>query len=113
MPEPIAIAPAPGTWVVRAAGAVLGESRRALHLAEAGHAPVLYFPRADIAMALLDRTAKRTTCPWKGEATHYSIQTGTETLENAAWSYEDPTPGKEAIAGHIAFYPDRVTVEKI
>lgn len=113
MPDRITIRPAPGTRVVRAAGAVLGESRRALELTEAGHAPVLYIPRADIAMAFLEKTAKTSTCPRKGEASYYSIHAKSGVIENCAWSYEAPKAEAAAIAGHLAFYPDRVIVEKV
>lgn len=105
---------AEGTWVVRAGGAVLGESRNAIELSEDGHADVIYFPREDIAMAFLDTTEHRTSCPHKGEARYFSIVTKSQTLENAGWSYESPKAGLESIAGHIAFYPDDlVTVERV
>lgn len=105
---------APGTWVVRAGGAVIGETGKAVRLTEPGQDPVIYFPRDDIAMALLEPSQTTTTCPDKGEATHYSIQTKSVLIADAAWSYEAPEPGVERIARHIAFYPaDTVTVEQI
>lgn len=113
MSDHIKIRKAEGTWVVRAGGAVLGESRNALELTEGSYPPVIYFPRDDIAMAFLDRTDRTTTCPHKGAASYYSIVTKSTTLDNAAWSYETPNPGAEAIAGHLAFYPDKVTVERV
>ncbi len=114
MADHIKIRPADGVWSIRAGGAVLGESTTALELTEGSYTPVIYIPRDDIAMAFLDATDKRTTCPHKGEATHYSIVTKSTVLENAAWSYEDPKEGMEAIKGHLAFYPsDSVAVEKI
>lgn len=114
MAEHIKIRPAAGTWVVRAGGAILGETRNALELVEGDRAPVIYFPRADIAMAFLDKTDKTTTCPWKGAASHYSIVTKSTVLTNAAWSYEAPKDGVSQIAGHLAFYPsDAVAVEEI
>ena len=114
MADHIKIRRAGGTWVVRAGGAILGESKDALELTEGSYPFVIYFPRGDIAMAFLDRTEKSSTCPWKGEASHYSIVTKSRTLENAAWSYEDPKPGMEAIRDHIAFYAsDDVKVEQI
>ena len=82
----IKIRKAEGTWVVRAGGAVLAESKDALELSENGHPDVIYFPRGDIAMAFLDESDQRTTCPHKGEARYYSIVTKSQTLENAAWS---------------------------
>ncbi len=113
MAEHITIRKAAGTWVVRAGGAVLGESTNALELTEGDYPPVIYFPREDVAMAFLDKTDHATTCPWKGEASHYSIITKSTTLRNAVWSYEDPKAGMERIKGHLAFYPDKATVEQV
>ena len=114
MTEDISIRPAPGTWTVRAAGAVLAESRAALELLEPGHEPVIYFPRGDVAMALLGPTATRTTCPHKGEASYFAISTGTGDLPDAAWSYETPHAGVAGIAAHLAFHPsDRVLIERV
>ncbi len=114
MADHITITEADGTWVVRAGGAVLGESENALELSEGDYDPVIYFPRGDIAMDFLDQTDKVTTCPWKGEAQHFSISTSGSMLENSAWSYETPKPEVAAIAGHIAFYNgDELAVEKL
>jgi len=114
MADDIRIHPAAGKWVVRAGGAVLGETSNALELVENGYPPIIYIPRDDIAMAFLEKTGKRTTTPHKGEATHYSIVTKSTVLADAAWSYETPNPGAERIAGHLAFYPsDTVAVEKL
>ncbi|MEQ8255540.1 MULTISPECIES: DUF427 domain-containing protein [Roseovarius] len=110
----ITIHKADGTWTVRAGGAVLVESRNALVLAEEGLNDVIYFPREDIAMAFLDESDHRTTCPHKGEASYFSIVTKSKTLENAAWSYEDPKSDVARIKDHLAFYSsDDVTVEKV
>ncbi len=110
----ITIHKADGTWTVRAGGAVLVESRNALVLAEEGLNNVIYFPREDIAMAFLDESDHRTTCPHKGEASYFSIVTKSKTLENAAWSYEDPKSDVARIKDHLAFYSsDDVTVEKV
>ncbi len=113
MSDHIKITDAAGTWVVRAGGAVLGESNAALELTEGDYAPVIYFPRANIAMAFLDISDRTSTCPHKGTASYYSIVTKSRTIEDAAWSYETPKPGMERIAGHLAFYPDKVTVERV
>jgi uncharacterized protein (DUF427 family) len=116
MADHIRIHPAEGTWVVRAGGAVIAESARALELLEGGYPPVIYFPREDIAMAFLDRSERRSHCPWKGEASYFSIVTKSRTLEDAAWSYETPRDEVAQIAGHIAFYttnPERVAVEQV
>ncbi len=109
----ITIDTAAGTWVVRAGGAVLGESGDALILHEDGYPDVVYFPRDDIAMAFLDASDTTTTCPHKGEARYFSIQTKSMTLGDAAWSYESPKDGVAQIAGHLAFHGESVTVEQV
>lgn len=103
-----------GTYVVRAGGAVLGESSAVLELSEEGRAPVLYFPRGDIAMAFLDSSATQTHCPLKGDASYFSIVTKSKTIADAAWSYETPIASAARIAGHLAFAPsEEVTLEEL
>ena len=110
----IRITKAPGTWTVRAGGAVLAESRNALELTEGDYPAVIYFPRDDIAMALLDDSDHSSHCPHKGDASYFSIVTKSQTLKNAAWSYENPTGGAGRIKGHLAFYTgDDVAVERV
>jgi uncharacterized protein (DUF427 family) len=113
MGDRITITEARGKWVVRGGGAILAESGRVLRLDETGLDPVIYFPREDIAMAFLEPSATRTRCPWKGEATHFSLQTKSMLVPDVAWSYEDPVDGAERIAGYVAFYRDKVAVEEI
>ena len=110
----IRIRKAEGTWTVRAGGAVLAESRNALELTEDGYPDVIYFPREDIAMAFLDESDRRTDCPHKGEARYFSIVTKSQTIDNAAWSYESPKADVARIKDHLAFHPsDKVTVERV
>jgi uncharacterized protein (DUF427 family) len=114
MGKDMTIRNAEGTWVVRAGGAVLGETRNALEVNEEGLASVVYFPRDDIAMAFLDKTEKVTHCPKKGDATHYSIVTKSTTLKDAAWSYEAPFDAADRIKGYLAFYEsDTLAVERL
>ena len=113
MAENITIRNAPGKWVVRAGGAILGESDRALELTEGDYPPVIYFPRDDISMAFLEKTASATTCPRKGVASYFTVYVPSGDMPDAAWSYETPIGAAAAIAGHIAFYTDRVTVERL
>ena len=114
MAEHITIRPAEGTWVVRAGGAVLGESDHALALTEGDYPPVIYFPREDVAMEFLDPSDKKTTCPHKGEASYYSIVTKSTTLQDSVWSYETPKDTVNEIAGYLAFYTgDLVAVEQV
>jgi uncharacterized protein (DUF427 family) len=113
MAEKFTIEPARGTIVVRTGDAVLAESRKALVLREEGHPPAHYLPRADVAMEFLERSDTVTSCPHKGQATHYHIIGNSGTIVDGAWSYEDPKRGAEAIAGHLAFYTDRLAVEAL
>ena len=114
MSDHIKITPAEGTWVVRAGGAVLGESNRALELREGDSPPVIYFPRDDIATEFLDDSDRRSTCPHKGDATYFSIVTKSTTLTDSVWSYETPKDAVSQIAGYLAFYTgDLVAVEQV
>ena len=113
MSEKFTITPATGVYVVRAGGAVISETSRALILREAGCEPVVYFPREDAGMEFLDPSDTRTTCPHKGEATHYHIAAKSGPIRDAAWSYEAPIAGAEAISGYLAFYEDKATVEAL
>ncbi len=106
------ITPAGGTVTIRANGAVIGETQRALQLQEGSYGAVIYVPREDMAMALLDASAKHTTCPHKGKASYFSIVTPEGTLRDVVWSYENPLSQALDIAGHLAFYTDQVTVER-
>ena len=113
--HPITITPNPNRVRVRLGGQVVAETRRALTLREASYPPVQYIPREDAAMALLRPTERRTHCPYKGDASYFSIETPEgRRSENAVWSYPTPYPAMAAIAGHLAFYPDRVdAIEEI
>ena len=90
------------------AGQVIADTTRALTLTEAGYAPVQYISRADVVMSRLVRTANASHCPYKGDASYFSIVAGGTTAHNAVWSYEKPFPAMAEIAGYVAFYPNRV-----
>jgi uncharacterized protein (DUF427 family) len=94
--------------VVTVAGRVIADSRNALDLLEASYAAVLYIPRKDAAMSLLERTQHSTYCPYKGECCYFSIPAGGERSRNAVWSYEAPYAAVIQIKDHLAFYRDRV-----
>ncbi|MEQ8195824.1 MAG: DUF427 domain-containing protein [Rhodospirillales bacterium] len=104
----IGIAPYPKRVRAHCRDTLIADSGHVLRLEEEGHKPVYYFPRADVAMTALTASAHRTRCPYKGEATYYSIQAGGETFENAVWSYEAPIDAVSAIEGYLAFYSDKV-----
>ncbi|MGA2568350.1 MAG: DUF427 domain-containing protein [Pseudolabrys sp.] len=79
-----------------------------LTLREASYPPVQYIPRADVVMSLPTPTAHASHCPYKGDASYFSISADGRTAANAAWSYERPFPAMAEIAGYLAFYPNRV-----
>nr|WP_321508742.1 DUF427 domain-containing protein [uncultured Celeribacter sp.] len=113
MGEHISIRPAPGKWVVRAGGAVLGETARALELSEGDFPPVIYFPREDLAMAFLEPSDTVSVCPFKGTAKHFAIHTKSVVIADAAWSYEDPKDRLAKLKDFIAFYPQKAAVEQL
>jgi uncharacterized protein (DUF427 family) len=93
-------------------GRTIGDSKTALELREANYPPVVYVPRADMDMSALERTARVTTCPYKGEANYFSITDGEARDDNAVWTYELPIAGVGEIGSHLAFYPDKVEITR-
>jgi uncharacterized protein (DUF427 family) len=87
-------------------GQTVADTRRALALTEGSLPMRWYIPREDIS-APLEPSEKRTTCPFKGEAAHFSVA-GEEAV---AWSYEDPLERMAAIRDLVAFYNERVDIE--
>jgi uncharacterized protein (DUF427 family) len=104
----ITIEPNPARVVVSVAGRVIADTRTALTLREAGYQPVQYIPLGDVEASLLEPTDAVTYCPYKGDASYYSVPIGGMNSENAAWTYEAPFPAVVEIKGHVAFYPERV-----
>jgi uncharacterized protein (DUF427 family) len=109
----IEIVPAQGRVVVRWRGHVVVDTTRALELREGKYPPVLYLPREDADMALMTPSARHTTCPWKGEASYLNLVDEGASDDSAVWSYETPKAGVEEIAGHLAFYPDKVEIARL
>ena len=106
--HPITIAPANARVRITFGDKVIADTTRALMLSEAGYAPVFYVPREDADISLFTPTEHKTHCPYKGDATHFSVDVAGRRAENAAWSYQQPYPAVGEIAGHLAFYPKRV-----
>jgi len=106
--HPISITRNSRRVVVTLGGKVVADTREALTLQEASYPPVQYIPRKDVDMALLARTDHATYCPYKGEASYYSLPPGGARSANAVWTYESAHPAVAAIQDHLAFYPDRV-----
>jgi uncharacterized protein (DUF427 family) len=111
--HPITISPAGGTVRVTVAGRIVAESTRALRLEEKGYPPVYYLPRNDVEMSLLVRTTYNTYCPYKRNATYYSIPIGGTRSENAVWTYEEPYEAVASIKELLAFYPTGVDAVEV
>lgn len=90
------------------AGETIADSTRSWRVRESQHAPVVYVPREDVRVDLLEKTSLSTFCPFKGHASYYTIRVGDRVAENAIWSYEDPYDQVAALKGCAAFYLDRI-----
>ena len=106
--HPITIAPNAKRVRVSFAGKMVADSKRALTLKEAHYAAVQYIPREDADMSLLKPTSHKSHCPYKGDASYFSIEAGGRTADNAVWSYAQPFPAMAEILEYLAFYPNRV-----
>jgi adenylate cyclase len=94
---------------VEFAGTWIADTARAIVLHETRQPTAHYVPKADIRMELLRQTDHHTHCPFRGDATYWTLQVGQESVENAAWSYEAPYRGAEAIRGHLSFYRGKIS----
>jgi uncharacterized protein (DUF427 family) len=106
--HPITVEPNSARVVVSLGGQVIADTKNALTLKEASYPAVHYIPRADVNMALLSRTDHASYCPYKGDASYFSIPSGGDRSVNAVWTYEAPYDAVASIKDHVAFYPDRV-----
>jgi len=113
MTEQIRIEPADGVWVVRAAGAVIAETRAALALVAGTAAPVIYFPPGDVAMMFLDPSPRREDAADRGATAFYHLTAPGEHIADAGWSHPAPTGAMAALAGYVAFDAARVAVERV
>jgi uncharacterized protein (DUF427 family) len=108
--HPITVEAADVRVVVSAGDAVVADSTAALVLREASYPAVYYVPMADVDQAVLRPSATQTYCPYKGDASYYSVAGPDGEITDAVWTYTTPHPAVGEIAGHVAFYPDRVRV---
>jgi len=111
--HPIDLALNPRRVRVEVNNHVIADSAAAVTLKEAAYPGVQYIPREDIDMGFFGRTDHHSHCPYKGEASYYSLSIDGEVFENLAWSYEDPYPAMEQIRGFLSFYADRVRVYEV
>lgn len=102
--------PSPKRVRAMVGGETVVDSRRAKLLHETGLAPVWYFPTGDVRMDLLVPTDHHTHCPFKGNASYWSLDAGDRMLENAIWGYPEPLESAPPLAGHVAPYHDRMDV---
>jgi uncharacterized protein (DUF427 family) len=108
--HPITVGKNPDRVVVKVGDRVIADTRDALSLQEANYPAVQYIPRKDVDFAQLERTKHHTYCPYKGKASYYTILPG---QVNAVWTYEQPYDAVADIQDHVAFYPDKVSIEII
>ncbi|TDD59820.1 DUF427 domain-containing protein [Kribbella antibiotica] len=111
--HPITVAKNPDRVVVKLGDQVIADSRDALSLQESNYPAAQYLPREDVDFTLLERTDLTTYCPYKGDASYYSILPAGEDGVNAVWTYEQPYDAVSDIRDHVAFYPDKVSIEII
>lgn len=93
---------------IHAGGELIADSRDAIELRETGYPNRQYIPQADVAMQQLSRTQTTTHCPFKGDTVYYAIEGESQTMPDAAWSYDQPFEAVAPIAGHLAFDPQAV-----
>jgi uncharacterized protein (DUF427 family) len=106
--HPISIEVNPSRVVVKIGGKTVADTSAALTLREASYPSVQYIPRRDVDMTALTRSEHTSYCPYKGDASYYSIPVGGDRSVNAVWTYETPFEAVAQIKDYVAFYPDRV-----
>lgn len=94
---------------VRVDGQTLASTRGVKVLDETGLPPRYYIPRDDVRVAL-SPSDTRSHCPFKGDASYWSVRAGDLALDDIAWSYEQPIPDAASIAGRVAFFNERVDI---
>lgn len=89
-------------------GQTIADTQAAIALQEEDYPVAYYVPQADTRMDLMRRTDHSTHCPFKGDASYWSIETAGGSAENAVWSYETPFDEAEVVKGYVAFYGSKV-----
>jgi uncharacterized protein (DUF427 family) len=93
---------------VRSGDRVIARTTEPLLVDEQDHGIVFYIPDADVDFSQLTPTDDSSRCPYKGQASYWRLSDGSEPV---AWAYRDPYPQVALIAGYVAFYQDRLSVE--
>ncbi|MBZ9674712.1 DUF427 domain-containing protein [Mesorhizobium sp. ES1-1] len=107
----ITVEPYDGTVRVRVGDIVIASSTKAKVLTEPPYPAAFYIPFADIDFDRLSRTDHSSHCPYKGDASYWSVPSAGETGMNAMWAYERPFDEMAEIRNHGAFYANKVTIE--
>lgn len=89
-------------------GETVIDSTRCLVMFELGHAPIYYLPRADVRMDLMTPSDQASHCPYKGDASYWSLTVGDREVANAIWSYEDPYPEMAQLKDLIGVFWNRM-----
>ncbi|HXU80069.1 MAG TPA: DUF427 domain-containing protein [Polyangia bacterium] len=108
--HPITVEPAPGRVTVQVAGTPVADTSSALALQEANYPVVYYVPLADVRSEVLKPSDHTTYCPYKGDASYYSLATPNGEVADAVWYYAEPYSAVAEIAGHVAFYANKVDI---
>ena len=109
--HPITVEPTGKHVTVRINGEVVAETDNALTLQESTYPAVQYIPLSDVVQTVLTSSDTTTYCPFKGDASYYTVTTSAgDTVEDAIWTYEQPYPAVADIAGHVAFYADKADI---
>ena len=89
-------------------GETVADTGEPVVLFEPGHPIRYYLSKADVRMDLLRTSERRSSCPYKGEALYYSVETPTKLAQDIAWYYPYPTPETAKVAGMLCFFTERV-----
>jgi uncharacterized protein (DUF427 family) len=111
--HPITVTPADTTVTVRLGGRTIAHTKRALVLQEASYQSVYYLPLEDVEADVLRPSSHETYCPFKGDASYYSLADGDTVVADAVWTYVEPYDAVSEIANHVAFYPQHVEISAV
>lgn len=105
-PRPPAIQAESREVLVKWQGTLIAQTHAALRVLETASPPTIYLPREDIGRQWLESASGSSLCEWKGQASYWSVRVDSDNvLPAVAWSYEEPFPEFQPIAGYISFYP--------
>ncbi|MGC4110761.1 MAG: DUF427 domain-containing protein [Nocardioides sp.] len=108
--HPITVEPSTQKVTVSFGGRLIASTDEALVLQESTYRPVYYLPLGSVDASVLETSDHQTYCPYKGDASYYSLVDGSRRTQNAVWSYVAPYESVSEIAGRVAFYPHLVDI---